>query len=56
MNILDKIVERKREEITAAQNKIPEDRLREQAEQRRNAQQRQYEIEVMKHNQIMRSQ
>ena len=36
MDILDKIVERKREEITAAQNKIPEDRLREQAEQRNN--------------------
>jgi indole-3-glycerol phosphate synthase len=36
MDILDKIVERKREEITAAQNAIPEDRLREQAEQRRN--------------------
>jgi indole-3-glycerol phosphate synthase len=36
MDILDKIVERKREEITAAQNDIPEDRLREQAEQRRN--------------------
>ena len=36
MDILDKIVERKREEITAAQNNMPEDRLRGQAEQRRN--------------------
>jgi len=36
MDILDKIVERKREEITAAQNEIPECRLREEAEQRRN--------------------
>ena len=36
MDILDKIVERKREEITAAKKEIPEDRLRGQAEQRRN--------------------
>ena len=36
MDILEKIVERKREEITAAQNEIPEGRLREDAEQRRN--------------------
>ncbi len=36
MNILEKIVEKKKEEITAAQNDIPEDRLREQAEQRKN--------------------
>ena len=35
MNILDKIVERKREEIAAAQKDIPESRLRGQAERRK---------------------
>ena len=36
MDILEKIVNRKREEITAAQNEIPEGRLREQTEQKKN--------------------
>ena len=35
MNILDKILEQKKEDVAVAQKKIPEDRLREQAEQRK---------------------